>query len=224
LLVLSQRARRNQIFAVVTRFATVAGIAGGIALFYVVNFTGSRDRALPVKTSGTSIVAMPQSETALIDQPPQKTLPPNFAVADADAKINQPLPPEITMMTLRPVTTSGFQTSAANAFPPTESPAPETARQMDTKEIAALIKRGEELLSNGDIAAARLLLQRAAETHDARAAFVLAGTYDPMLIGQISRGGGGSDVALARVWYQRARDWGSPDAPKQLEALVSANR
>jgi hypothetical protein len=95
---------------------------------------------------------------------------------------------------------------------------------MDPKEIAALIKRGEELLSNGDIAAARLLLQRAAETHDARAAFVLAGTYDPMLIGQISRGGGGSDVALARVWYQRARDWGSPDAPRQLEALASANR
>jgi len=226
LLVLSQRARRNQIFAVVTHFAAVAGIAGGIAFLYVVNFTGSQDRALPVKTGGTSVVALPQSETAPIVQPSQKALPPNIAiaVADADAKINRPLPPEITMMTLRPVTTSGFHASAANAFPPTKSPAPETARRMDTKEVAALINRGEDLLSSGDIPAARLLLQRAAEAHDAHAAFDLAGTYDPKVIGQLSRGGGGPDVAQARLWYQRARDWGSPDAPRQLEALGSANR
>jgi hypothetical protein len=221
---LSQRARRNQILAVFTRFAAVVGIAAGIAFLYVVNITGSREQAPPVKTGGTSVAAMPQSETAPMDQPPQKSSSPNVAVADADAKINQPLPVEIEMMTTRPVTTTGIQTSAATAFLPAESPAPETARRMDPKEIAALIKRGEELLSNGDIAAARLLLQRAAETHDARAAFVLAGTYDPMVMGQFSRGGGGSDVALARVWYQRARDWGSPDAPKQLEALASANR
>jgi hypothetical protein len=221
---LSQRARRNQIFAVFTRFAAVVGIAAGIAFLYVVNFTGSREQAPPVKSGGTSVAAMPQSETAPMDQPPQNTPPPNIAVADADTKINQPLPVEIEMMTTRPVTTTGIQTSAATAFLPAESPAPETARRMDPKEIAALIKRGEELLSNGDISAARLLLQRAAETHDARAAFVLAGTYDPMVIGQFSRGGGGSDMALARVWYQRARDWGSPDAPRQLEALASANR
>ena len=219
---LSQRARRNQIFAVFTRFAAVVGIAAGIAFLYVVNFTGSREQAPPAKTGSTSVAALPQSETAPMDQPPQKTPPPNIAVADA--KINEPPPVEINMMTTRPVTTAGIQISAATASLPAESPAPETARRMDPKEIAALIKRGEELLSNGDIAAARLLLQRAAETHDARAAFVLAGTYDPMLIGQISRGGGGSDVALARVWYQRARDWGSPDAPRQLEALTSANR
>src|SRR5664279_5394775 len=219
---LSQRARRNQIFAVFTRFAAVVGIAAGIAFLYVVNFTGSREQASPAKTGSTSVAALPQSETAPMDQPPQKTPPPNSAVADA--KINEPPPVEINMMTTRPVTTTGIQTSAATASLPAESPAPETARQMDPKEIAALIKRGEELLSNGDISAARLLLQRAAETHDVRAAFVLAGTYDPMLIGQISRGGGGSDVALARVWYQRARDWGSPDAPRQLEALTSANR
>ena len=221
---LSQRARRNQIFAVFTRFAAVAGIAAGIAFLYVMNFTGSREQAPPVKTGGTSIAAMPQSKTAPMDQPPQKTPPPNIVVSDADAKINQPLPVEIKMMTTRPVTATGLQTSAATSFLPSESPVPETARRMDPKEIAALIKRGEELLSNGDISVARLLLQRAAETHDARAAFVLAGTYDPMVIGQFSRSGGGSDVALARVWYQRARDWGSPDAPRQLEALASANR
>lgn len=93
-----------------------------------------------------------------MDQPPQKPPSPNVAVADADAKINQPLPVEIKMMATRPVTATVSQTSAATAFLPAESSAPETARRMEPKEIAALIKRGEELLSNGDVSAARLLL------------------------------------------------------------------
>jgi hypothetical protein len=99
----------------------------------------------------------------------------------------------------------------------------ETARQLDPKEIAALIKRGEELVSNGDIPAARLLLQRAAEAHDARAAFELAATYDPVATGQVGHHSVAPDLALARAWYQKARDWGSLEAPKQLEALASAD-
>ena len=95
---------------------------------------------------------------------------------------------------------------------------------MDPQEIAALLKRGEELASNGDMPAARLLLQRAAEAHDARAAFELAATYDPLVIKQLGKISVRSDLALAKAWYQRARDWGSPDAPKQLEALASTDR
>jgi hypothetical protein len=117
-----------------------------------------------------------------------------------------------------------LQTPAANASPVTLAAAPATARQMDPKEITALIKRGEEFASNGDVPAARLLLQRAAEAHDARAAFELAATYDPLVIKRLGNNSARPDLALARAWYQRARDWGSPDAPKQLEALASADR
>ena len=41
-----------------------------------------------------------------------------------------------------------------------------------------LYKRSEELIVQGDIAAARLMLTRAAEAGDARAAFALGATYD----------------------------------------------
>ena len=127
-------------------------------------------------------------------------------------------------ITPRPGTAMRLQTPAVNASPATQAAAPETARQIDPKELAALIKRGEELASNGDTPAARLLLQRAAEAHNARAAFELAATYDPIAIKQLGNNSARPDLALARVWYQRARDWGSPDAPKQLEALASADR
>jgi hypothetical protein len=99
-----------------------------------------------------------------------------------------------------------------------------TPRQIDPKEAAALFNRAEELVSNGDLPAARLLLQWLAEAHDARAAFALGATYDPIAIKQLGSIGAAADVATARTWYQKARDWGSADASKHLEALVSMAR
>jgi hypothetical protein len=91
------------------------------------------------------------------------------------------------------------------------------ARQHDAAEIAQMIKRGAELIANGDIAAARLMYQRAAEAGDATAAFALAETYDPMVL---AKGGVSPDVLVARGWYERARDLGSTAAPERLERLA----
>jgi hypothetical protein len=44
------------------------------------------------------------------------------------------------------------------------------------------------------------------------------------VIKQLGNNSARPDLALARAWYQRAREWGSPDAAKQLEALASAER
>jgi hypothetical protein len=219
---LDQRARTSEILSVATRFIAVAAIAAGISFLYVMNFAGSRDQLQPVKGGENLIAAVPPSETAPIDRSPQETLP--HKIAPTDAKMNESLPLEANVIIAHSVATVSFPAPAENAFAPADPLAPKTTRQMDPKEIAALTKRGEELLSNGDISAARLLLQRAAEARDAHAAFELARTYDSTMLGQFSRSGGGSDMALARVWYQRARDWGSPDAPGQLEALSNANQ
>jgi hypothetical protein len=114
--------------------------------------------------------------------------------------------------------------------PKTEAPAatkPEASpptRQIDPSEVALLLKRSEELLASGDLAAARLLLQRVAETHNARAALELGATYDPIVIKQRGIFSAAPDPALAQAWYQRARDWGSIEASKQLEALASSAR
>ena len=67
----------------------------------------------------------------------------------------------------------------STAIPGTRSYA---RRHLDAKEIAALLKRGDELMASSDFAAARLVLLRAAEADDARAALTLAETYDPIVL------------------------------------------
>lgn len=123
-----------------------------------------------------------------------------------------PSPPPVTQSTA--VDTSAVGNTEA-------TPAP---RQMDAKEAAALLRRAEDLMSNGDLAPARLLLQRVAETRNARAAFQLATTYDPIAMKQFGNIGVAPDPKLAQYWYQRARDWGSTDASGRLEALASQSR
>jgi hypothetical protein len=99
-----------------------------------------------------------------------------------------------------------------------------TGRSTDPEELASMVKRGEELLSTGDIASARLLLRRAAEARDARAAFALAGTYDPIVLKRLGVYGSSPDVATARDWYEKARQYGSREAPQRLELLASQYR
>ncbi|WP_245309170.1 hypothetical protein [Bradyrhizobium retamae] len=96
----------------------------------------------------------------------------------------------------------------------------EVVRNLDPKEIAALIKRGQDLLAAGDVQSARLLLMRGAEAQDARAALLVGTTYDPARLRQMGADGPLADVAQARIWYQRAKEWGEPDAQRRLDALA----
>ncbi len=99
-------------------------------------------------------------------------------------------------------------------------------RQLDREEISALLKRGENFIADGDLASARLVLQRAAEAGDPRAALRLAGTYDPIVLEQLSVPGYSVDanIAMARTWYERAKEFGSAEAMRRLEMLASRAR
>jgi hypothetical protein len=94
-------------------------------------------------------------------------------------------------------------------------------RQLDRDEVAALAKRGEEFIAAGDIAAARLVLKRAAEARDAGAALLLGATYDPIMLEKFRVRGFAPDIAMARTWYQRAKEFGSAEASQRLEMLTS---
>jgi hypothetical protein len=102
-------------------------------------------------------------------------------------------------------------------------------RQLDREEITYLLKRGQEFVLAGDLASARLMLQRAAEAGDARAALMLAGTYDPAMLEKIGIQGFGPDIvrgfvpdmALARTWYQWAKEFGSTEAARRLDTLAT---
>ena len=88
--------------------------------------------------------------------------------------------------------------------------------QRDATEIAQMVRRGAELMTNGDVAAARLMYQRAAEAGEGMAAFALAETYDPLAL---AKGAIAPDVGLAQIWYGKAKDLGSATAPERLERL-----
>jgi hypothetical protein len=99
-----------------------------------------------------------------------------------------------------------------------ESPPPAPARRIDPDELATLLKRAKNLLAIGDITSARLLLERAADAQ-AEAALILAGTYDPQLLGPQDTRSITPDPATARLWYQKAAQLGSSDAKRRLSQL-----
>jgi hypothetical protein len=97
---------------------------------------------------------------------------------------------------------------------------PSVLRRIDAQELKVLLARGNTLVATGDLAAARLVLQRAAEAGNARAAFMLAETYDPVVLEKLGELGLASNVAMARIWYRKAKDLGSEEAPECLERLA----
>jgi hypothetical protein len=117
-------------------------------------------------------------------------------------------------------------TAVATAAPATIAvapPAPQVdtsaARRMDPDELAGFLKRARSLLAVGDIASARLLLERAADAQEAEAALMLATTYDPQVIGNQDMRSITADPAMARQWYQKAAALGSADARRRLSEL-----
>jgi TPR repeat protein len=93
------------------------------------------------------------------------------------------------------------------------------ARKLDADELAALMKRAKGLIAIGDIAPARLLLERAADAQEASAALLLAQTYDPDVLGTQDIRNIIPDPAMARAWYQKAAQLGSADAQRRIAQL-----
>src|SRR6202035_800872 len=100
--------------------------------------------------------------------------------------------------------------------------APPVSLSLASDEIAMLLKRGKDAFSTGDLAAARLLLRRAAEAGSAEAALALGATFDPLIIRRLGAIGAAPDAAQARQWYQKAVALGSPTASQPLAQLEAS--
>jgi hypothetical protein len=119
-----------------------------------------------------------------------------------------------------------LETPSAEAAPQSQAPAartgneaPAPSKTLDAETLAALMIRAKSLLALGDIAAARLLLERAANAQNAAAAFLLARTYDPAVLGVRDARSITADPVMARDWYRRAASFGSADAQQRLTQL-----
>jgi hypothetical protein len=107
-------------------------------------------------------------------------------------------------------------------MPTGDKPATMSARPTEpsgTPELARLMVRASLLLSQGNIGAARTVLERAAETGGAPALFALAETYDPVVLSEWGTVGTQGDVVKAEELYARALAGGVLEAKDRLDAL-----
>jgi hypothetical protein len=100
---------------------------------------------------------------------------------------------------------------------------PTPTRTLDPAEVDVLVKQGQQFVAAGDFVTARLVFQRAAEAGNAAAALALGASYDPVVLSRLGVRGVDADVSKAITWYQKAKDFGAPDADRRLNTLANRN-
>lgn len=167
--------------------------------------------------------AMASAFTPAVPQTPRKdpARVSDTRLASADAQdLPVPSTPSREAIATAYQTALQSQAPAPVATPPAPPPPAKTlAKTLDADTLAGLMTRAKSLLGVGDIVAARLLLERAANAQDATAAFVLAQSYDPAVLGTSDARRIAADATAARDWYQKAAALGSAEARQRLGQL-----
>ncbi|TYO66544.1 hypothetical protein FXV83_10850 [Bradyrhizobium hipponense] len=168
--------------------------------------------------------AMASANAPAVPQTPREDLAraaTDTRLASADAQ-DLPAPSTPSREAIATAYQTALQAQTPMALPaPVAEPLapPPPARTLDADTLAGLMARAKSLLAVGDIAAARLLLERAANAQDATAAFLLAQTYDPAVLGTSDARRISADATAARDWYQKAAELGSAEARQRLAQL-----
>jgi hypothetical protein len=95
---------------------------------------------------------------------------------------------------------------------------PAAAEARDNPEAKRLIARANVLLGQGNISAARIVLERAA-VGSAQASFMLAETYDPVILSRWGTYGTRGEATKAREHYAKAHAGGIQEANDRLSVL-----
>jgi hypothetical protein len=199
--------------------------------------SASTDSPTPVRPSDVMASSSVASSPVTAKAPPA---PPNRTVAAAEPPVPQAKERTDAREPPAPTTSAGtieIQPPARGQRSPAEqtlaAPAREATtaakrnaldfvtRQLDPDELASMLRRGDDFIKSGDLSSARLLLRRAAEAGSMQAALTLAGTFDPNVLAALSVQNGAADIAMARLWYERAEQLGSSEAPRRLRQLAS---
>jgi hypothetical protein len=213
---------------IVTGLLAAAAVATVLALFsldplraVVINAKASLASASP-STSGPAPLDSAQASASTAQQTTAAANPLPQAPAADSAQATSSL----AFIPTREEILAAFQSAlqqnqATTAAPPEVAPPaiPPPARRLDPSELASLLKRAKGLLAIGDIASARLLLERAADAQEASAALMLARTYDPAVLGTPDARSVTPDPAQARIWYRKAAEFGSQDAQQRLAQM-----
>jgi hypothetical protein len=152
------------------------------------------------------------SPTATPDQTTVEAQTPDPAPQTTAVEAQTPIP--------APAAASPTATKGRTAVAPASEQNVRPSDQGDADEIVVLLKRGQELMRHGDLAAARLVLRHAADANNAEAALTLGATYDPVILRELRVYGFSADVGMARTWYEKAKELGLPEAARRLDNLA----
>jgi hypothetical protein len=127
---------------------------------------------------------------------------------------------------LQPKAEASVQKNDIPAPPPVEVPKVEVAppvapapATLSADETRRLLGRAAVMIQQGDIASARLILDRLARFGDARAAFALAETFDQRMLAQWNVRGIKGDPTRAKTFYSQAARAGIGEARDRLTEL-----
>jgi TPR repeat protein len=143
---------------------------------------------------------------------------PKVAVVAPKAPVALPGPSAVTIDVVVPRP----QKVETQIAPPSGAAKPPSAPGIAAEEKARaeqLLARGDAYLADGNVMGARDFFERAADIGLAAAALRLAETYDPGALQRLQALGVVPDPALARRWYERARELGAPEAADPLARL-----
>lgn len=117
------------------------------------------------------------------------------------------------------VSTTPDKGSTGSTARSTPSPPAAPARTEEQRRALRLIAKGNELLTEGDVATARLYFQRGVDAGLHEGALAMAASFDPAEIVRIGALGIQGDTQAARRWYERAKELGAPEAAERLRRL-----
>jgi outer membrane biosynthesis protein TonB len=152
----------------------------------------------------------PEPPAVSAPAPPAPAAPAAIPAAPPPAASEPPPAPTIAT----PAVETPAEPAPAVATAPAPSPNP-------NPEADALLARGDDLLATGDVAAARLFYQRAAEQGSAAAATAVGQTYDPAVLELLRVRGGRGDARMAAEWYRKAIAAGDRQAEIRLKRLLA---
>ena len=194
------------------RLCAVAGVAAAVA-WLVISLPGTRLLRHDVVHAD---VQLPPPVADTQKQDPLRTpAAAGLLLQHGLSEANASSPPAEAMPAPAPQPTTAPPSNDAAVAPP-------VSLSLASDEITMLLKRGKDAFSTGDLAAARLLLRRAAEAGSAEAALALGATFDPLIIRRLGAIGAAPDAAQARQWYQKAVALGSTTASQPLSQLEAS--
>lgn len=130
-----------------------------------------------------------------------------------------PVPPAAPEPAPRPLA------ALPSAPEPVARPAPAPAqpakpvKPIGKEEEARLLKRGEQLITEGALSEARLILKWLADRGSGAGALALARSYDQAFVSAYPASAITPDMKEARRWYERAAELQNTEAKKRLSEL-----